>query len=611
MYQQYTHPLARIVRGLPISWGPNVTTLYHEDFEGEVAWSPCSRFIAVAKTTAVEVLDAVTLKRLNKFESPASPTTPLLSFSPDGRYLTQFSDWKLARWDLQTADPLGAILSGPDVSPMIPFSSAYPVDGKAVAVAWKTRPYNDTFITTYDLVSMAHMGSYRLPGTRIIAPIWTHGELLRFATVKRGSIAVWEARFALTHEPAEVESFPAPDETADGEHFLFLPSLSRLAFTLRGSIFVWDAKDSGFLLKSGPVQASQVTQAPAPPRFSSGSSFSSDGRFFACMTVDREVYVWEYSGYEYLLHQKLRFATAIVRARPLLSPSGELVIASIRPTIHLWTTKDQILSNPPTQDGGQNFVLALSPNETLVAFARRGGTTVTLLDLVSGKPRLIIDAGTRLNGVLCLGMTDDTIVVVYGQKVVTWNVTAEKCTLNARANMSDSIRTSMFPSRSGRFPYASLSPDLSRVVIVVRWLSAEYTTLVICDVSTGREVRCVNTAWVEPQLTRGGHQLWDISGPSVEGWKIVQDGEPNPSNRSAAKPKLLKPTKCPSDVFPWRSTRGHKVTDDGWILGPTQKRILWLPHDWRFRERDRMWKGQFLGLLHGGLPEVVILEFLE
>ena len=402
--------------------------MYDEDFEGEVAWSPCSRFITVARTRTVEVLDAVTLKRLNKFESPASPTTPLLSFSPDSRYLTKFSDGRLTRWDLQAGDPLGAILSGLDASLMIPFSSTYSVDGRAVAVAWRTRPENDTFIATYDLVSMAHTHSHRLPGRRIIPPIWTHGECFRFATVESGSITIWETQFTPTGEPAEVQSFPARDEVADGENFLFCPALSRLAFTLRGTISVWDTEGSEFLLKSRSIQDSQGAQTSSPPRFSSGSSFSSDGRFFACMTVDREVYVWNENGRGYFLHQRLRFTTAIVRARPILSPSGESIIASIRPTIHLWTTKDPSYSDPPMDQWDcRKFILTLSPNDSLAAFAQMGGRIVTLLDIVSGEPRLIIDAGNRLGiwqreyslrgigkerEVLSLGMTDNTVVVV-------------------------------------------------------------------------------------------------------------------------------------------------------------------------------------------------------
>ena len=330
------------------------------------------------------------------------------------------------------------------------------------------------------------------------------------------------------------------------------------------------------------------------------------------MTVDREVYVWKESSRGYYLHQKLRFTTAIVRARPILSPSGESIIASIRPTIHLWTTKDQISSssNPSTQDDGKDFILTLSPNKTLAAFARNQGT-VTLLDLGSGEPRLTIDTG-MWREVLCLGMTDDTVVVVYGTEIVTWNVPAEKCTPDARANINDSVQTTTLDRLSARIPYASLSPDLGHVVIVASWYSPGSDSLVVYDVSTGRgvmEVRGADT-WVKPQLTRGGHQLWDVGGPSVKRWNIVQ-GHGHHFPRSHVKPELLTPTECPSDVFPWQSTRGYKVTDDGWILSPAQKRLLWLPHDWRSHERNRMWNGQFLGLLHGGLQEVVILEFLD
>ena len=124
------------------------------------------------------------------------------------------------------------------------------------------------------------------------------------------------------------------------------------------------------------------------------------------------------------------------------------------------------------------------------------------------------------------------------------------------------------------------------------------------------DVASVSTPWVQPQLTRGGHQLWDVNGPAVKGWKIVLDGEPYCA-RYPPGLELLTPTKCPSDVFPWQSTRGYTVTDDGWVLSRAQKRLLWLPHDWRFQERSRMWSGRFLGLLHGRLPEVVILEFLD
>ena len=60
--------------------------------------------------------------------------------------------------------------------------------------------------------------------------------------------------------------------------------------------------------------------------------------------------------------------------------------------------------------------------------------------------------------------------------------------------------------------------------------------------------------------------------------------------------------------FPWLSNRGYKVTDDGWIFGPSGKQLLWLPHHWRLDEKKRRWGGHYLGLFHGGLPDAVILD---
>ena len=91
----------------------------------------------------------------------------------------------------------------------------------------------------------------------------------------------------------------------------------------------------------------------------------------------------------------------------------------------------------------------------------------------------------------------------------------------------------------------------------------------------------------------------------MNGWKIIKDNE-----SGVTKLQQLN-TECPPEVLPWKSSKGYKVTDDGWILSPTQKHLLWLPHRWRSDEISRTWSGRFLGLLHAELPEIVILEFFE
>ena len=112
----------------------------------------------------------------------------------------------------------------------------------------------------------------------------------------------------------------------------------------------------------------------------------------------------------------------------------------------------------------------------------------------------------------------------------------------------------------------------------------------------------------EPWFTPDGREIWcrsDAQTPSANRWTIVE-GEPG-----TVKLRPMGMTACPPGVPPWQSSRGYRVTEDGWILSRTQQRLLWLPHRWRSVESNRTWRGRFLGLLHRELPEVVILEFLN
>ena len=158
--------------------------------------------------------------------------------------------------------------------------------------------------------------------------------------MKPSSITIWEVKFTLVHASAEIKSFLTPDEVTDGGNFLFLPALSRFAFTLRDTVLVWDANDSKFLLKSGPITFPNSIRTPGFPCFNMGS-FSSDGHFFACTTTSGGVCVWKEFPSGYALHQT--FTTTAGFCRPLLSQNGESIIVFARQTIHLLPTRDPIL----------------------------------------------------------------------------------------------------------------------------------------------------------------------------------------------------------------------------------------------------------------------------
>ena len=596
MYQQYARPLARIVHGLPPLWEPVVATVYGRFEHYSAAWFLCNRFVAVAQSGTVEIRDAATLNRLSTLTLPSWPHVSALGISPDGRFLTWLCRRNLIAWDLQTGSSVNAkIPKGPGV--YSGFSPIHSVDGKMLAMIFWDKPDRNAFIVTHDL-SGTYPHFYHVLEGRLLDPIWTHGEFLRFATVKPGQITIWQVEFTLEHPPQAVESLPSPDEIADTKAFgevLFLPALSRLAVGLHRTLLVWDARDSKFLLRDLPGHASRMT-------------FSSDGHFFAYIPTSDciEVHVRKESPAGYILHQKVAFPSIPSSAGLLLSPNGESIITFIRSTIHLWHTKHPILpSDPAPVEPAENFVLRFSPDESSVAFARRTGNTVTVIDLQSGDTRLAIDTGLKVR---CLGVTGSTIAVVSDEKVVSWNLVAGK----ARANIDDSVWIPPPDPLPQGFHYASVSPDLSRVIAFRRHSDSWSSDLHLYDTSTWKCLAgtTAEDAFLSEQwFTADGREIWQAGSPirsSPDGWGIVDGGK-----SGVIKLQPLEGTASPPGGLPWRSSRGFEVTDDGWILSPTQKRLLWLPHRWRSVERSRRWTGRFLGLGDAKLNEVVILEFFE
>ncbi|KAF9789722.1 hypothetical protein BJ322DRAFT_1178577 [Thelephora terrestris] len=601
-------PLVRVVRGLPSSWDPILATAYHEDFRGVATWSPSGRLIAIAKSTTIEILDAATLERLITFNSPQNTIHRQLCFSPEDRVLTQFYRGKLTSWDLRTGSPFGTASSEEwNARLEDSFSFTYSKDGRILAVSGISSRY-PSLIDTYDLLFGTHTRSCRAPERRLVTPIWTEGEYLRFVTVKQGAITIWEAAFTSVHTPKSIESLPAPDEIADAkdENWLFLPARSLLAFTARGMVLVWDAQAPRFLLKPRSTPTSRIPNVCK-------MSFSSDGRVFAHTTADQEVHVWKEAPAGYVLHQKLAFPPG--QTDPLLSPDGESIIAAGRPTIHLWHTKDKILFSPSVSvrgDGGR-FIISFSPNAALAASASFGGHIVKILDLQSGALRLTIDADMEVR---CLGLTESTVAIAGRGEIATWKIPEEN-RVDARVGTKHKVHTISLDPSGVAFPDPrSISRDFSRIATVVYSKACSDTghletgvsqslipRLQIHDMSNGKRLACINVPHLPEWVALDEGKVWckDRKDP-VEGWTIIEGSKPGVE-------KI--PEKIPSpQAFPWESHFGYEVIDE-WVFSPTKKRLLWLPHNWRSREESKTWNGRFLGLGHGGLPEVVILEFLD
>jgi WD40 repeat protein len=605
LYEPYACPMGRDLQGSPISWEPIVAVIYYPTLPIKAVWSPCCRFIAVSlfHSNAIEVLDAVMLKRLNTFLSH-EVLYGELSFSPDSRLLVCINNnHKLAIWDLQTGGLVTTSPSEPHISYTPYFSSTYSMDGKIIATAHQ-RELGTTTLSTYDLLSGTPIYSHYLLEGGTVPPIWTHGGCLQFATVKPESITIWEVGFTSTDTLVEVESLPAPDIDSP-RYCLFLPTHFRLALTHQETVLIWDAWGSKFLLNV-------VVKQPVL-----NMSFSPDGCFFVCATVlghhfqptvNSNTYLWKESPTGYLLHQIL--PSNNITTSLLISPSGESIIRLIGSGVQLWHTADPIpiLSNIPAQSVEQtNFVLEFSPDNTLAVVAQSGKNMVVVLNLKSGNLQLTVDTGMK---VLALRVTGSTIVVVGEGQVVTWNLPAEDCDLNASANINDSIQTAVFnyPALShfhtGTF-YTSISPDCNHIALGAKYQGsfiAAPSFLRIYNISTGK---CVTTAaeGMMPWFTLDGHEVWCVG---LEGWTIVEDSESD-----LIKLEQLGPPAHPLGGFPWQSYHGYEVRHDRWVFSPSKKRIFWLPHHWRSQEYNRKWGRQSLGLLHYTLLAAVILEFYE
>jgi len=598
LYERYAHPLVRVARGVPTSWDPTIATIKRSNGIQCIAWSPCSRFIAISSqdSAGVQILDAVTLKQLNSF-TPPHRSTQLLAFTPTNRLLMWLGgDPRVfTSWDIQTGVQASEIpIEGPPHARSITHSGC----GTMLGVLFHGNP---SVINTYDTISGTLMHCHSVEGVRA-GTFWTHDNCVRFTTFRPGFITICEVGFASQLPPTEVESLPTPNDF-DTNLSLFLPVPPRLAFIGPGkTVLVWDAQYSKLLLDSTDVGNPNTM------------TFSSDGHFFTCGTFSPEIYLWKESPTGYILHRKLIYDdVGVGYCEPFLSPDGQSIIAyggGHRLQLNLWRTTDSSSpsSSLPTQGlhPTDRFVIGFSPDGLLAAAARLLDNTATVFDLKSGATQLIIDAGHCIHG---LGLAGSAVVAVisYGT-VVTWNLPTGPHVIDARVDSSDGVRTTKLDLSASIYELppdtVSISPDLNYIAVTDG--GGVFNSW---DVPAGKSLMYAWTgSWAHSSwFTPDGRELWFLGSGRGEGWAIVRDSETN-----ITKLEPFGPTRGPPEGHPWQPPRGCRVTGDGWVLNSTGKRLLWLPPRWRSHERavDRVWSGRFLALLHAQLPEVVVLELL-
>ena len=613
LYESHTHPLTRIVCGAPTSWEASTAATARPSTLGLVVWSPCDRFIAITRDGAetVDILDSATLQRLQTLELPQDVPGGLdaLVFSPDSHILTCTCcainvnlgiKAFVVSWELQRGGVASAIrLQRPELKFYGSPSMEYSADGKMVGIHCRSRSCASS-ILIYDVSSgvLIHPHSHKenIPlkdsiwvyGDRI----WTHGGSLRFVTADKTTITIWEVEFTSDATPTEVETLPTPDRFDDQWSVAqFLHAPYRLALhhkdRTRGRILVWDVRSSRYLL--------ECTDA----NFKKYTSFSSDGRFFARGTRGPDIYLWKDSPDGYVLHGILVSST--LHSKPLLARNGESIVAFGRCAIQLLRTKS--LTSPPssistrTPQDAEDFILEFSPDGILAALTMRRDNMATVLNLKSGVPQLTIDPSMEVHG---LGVKENTVVVIGRRKVIGWNIPAGDRISDALVGLKDrswTVNLCGSQNYSRWRIHASISPDFRYIAF------SEDGNLHIHRTSTGGHLGKTSAGLHTLQFSPDGRSVWSVLHPMLAGAWRVGAGREVLERLDAVAPIDHTPRR-----HPWGPSRGYLVTKDWWILGPDGKRVLMLLPPWQSYAMNRIWKGQFLALLHGGLSEPVILE---
>ena len=582
LYGPQVNPLTRVVQGVSTSWDPSIATTRFLSDISTVVWSPCSRFIAIALDGSCEVviLDAVTLEQLHTMYPPDQDMRwNKLVYSPDGFLLTgcSHSHYCIVTWDLQTGGPISNIYTSGHCH-----SISYSECGAMLGVLF------DGSIIIYDVLSCIEKSSHLIPDPAHDI-IWTSGEYLQFFTEELESIVIWGVRFTSGYAPVQVGSLPIPHNFPG--NYVLLPTLSWLALYFRERIVVWDGQHQKFLLDSIDI---------GDPR---AISFSSDGNFFICGTESSEIHLWKKSPDGYLPYQK--FVSCTVCTNPVFSQNGESIISFGDSVLQLWHTTKSFISSPSISTQASqdfdHFLLEFSPDGSLVAVARRLNNTVTILDVKSSNQQLVINIDIEIYGI---GFTGVKIMVVGDRKIITWELPTGVCAVNVQENTSNGVQTAVFEHPAPtEYLLASVSPTFNHIAI--GRVASPREALSIYDIHTGKRLAVVRSNGWLPGFTLDGNQvLCATASNQVDQWAIANDEGAN-----TIKLEYLGNTEESLSGFPWHSSYGYQITDDGWVLNSRGKGLLWLPYQWRSAIKvHQKWKGKFLALLQSGLPEAVILE---
>jgi WD40 repeat protein len=410
-----SHPMPRVVSGVPNSWKQPLTIKTNHKFS---TWSPCGKSLAVATPNDVEIWDILTLEKRSTLrhtnpshklqDTPGQGTFKYLpngiAYSPDGRSLACYSSSSTAIiiWDIKTGGIVNEIecrAVGPALESLV-----WSFDGRTIGAVfaggqgWVVCVCD---VASGTVVSPSVFQSSHKPY------LWPHDKSL-------------QVLITLSHEPFNFSIYEVGSTFLSIESFSIMlsthnkpQSISFSPATHRISVITNShCKQNTLLAFSG--QGSRVLLRKVGNFL--GDCFSPDGNLLMASGKD-VIYVWKCDSDSYTLWREIPFQDSPgnlpqdLQFSPI-SPSALISREGFLEVVHL----DDFEPNPPHQYS------RLSTNGTYIVAANVDGDIITITNLSSQVHSWSIKTGFTIQG---LALTGNVLLVGRAYGFAAWCLTAE------------------------------------------------------------------------------------------------------------------------------------------------------------------------------------------